>query len=95
MCFSQICCTEKIRQLLPGETGRTNSVVNTGRLLQRWTHPPATLSRESQEVRAVYLGTAMRTRRQPQAQGGQKQPNLGKAVIPPGLSPTLCDMISF
>ena len=71
MCFSQICCTEKIRRLLPGEMGRTNSVVNTGRLLQRWTHPTATLIRESQEVRAVYLGTAMRTRLQPPPQGGK------------------------
>lgn len=56
MCFSQICCTEKIRWLLPREMGRTNSVVNTGRPLQRWTHPPATLIRESQEVKDCLLG---------------------------------------
>lgn len=95
MCFSQICCTEKIRRLLPGDKGRTNSVDSTGRLRQRWTHPPATLIRESQEVRAVSLGTAMRTRRQPQPQGGQKQPHLGKAAIPAGHSPVLCPVIGF
>lgn len=71
MCFSQICCTEKIRQLLPREMGKANSVVNPARLPQRWTQPLAALIRESQEVRAVYLRATMRTMLQPQVQGGE------------------------
>ena len=50
MCFPQICCTEKIRRLLP--EGWEEQTVLSARegLLQRWPHPPATLIRESQEA---------------------------------------------
>lgn len=97
MCFSQICCTEKIRWLLPREMGRTNSVVNTGRPLQRWTHPPATLIRESQEVKDCLLGNCHENQPvapTPRGGEGEKQPNLGKPGIPAEPSShTLCGVI--
>lgn len=71
MCFSQIYCTEKIRRPLPREMGRTNHVVNTGRLLQRETHPPCHLDERKPGSEGCLLGSTMRTRLQPQPLGGR------------------------